>query len=356
MRSDSDQWLDDFLHRRYRYQDQGRSSRSISWPNAHFRPPPDIVRVRVVAPKPVSPLMNSFAQSRMGKMAHQRKADRMLRAAGFHFTRIDGANHNHYRNDNEVEVVVPGSPRSSSQDLQRIRDVIKKSLKKEEAMPTSTSNVTVVDRMVAMADPFLLKELPEDPDRLAIQARNQALAGWVRRVIEKHGPVSGNDLRAAAERIGFSHHHVTRARKDAGVLAFRAGGVKTAWLVGLDYQVPKNSAVYGASRSSNGVQTEAPEPQPEPSIENKAAGTAPLAGSGVSHLVADESGVTMRETPAASNGARKLTDQQAAALMLLESLGIHQPGDEAKRALENASKALDDAHAALSMALEALGA
>ena len=54
------------------------------------------------------------------------------------------------------------------------------------------------------------------------------------------------------------------------------------------------------------------------------------------------------------NGKHEISDQQAAALMLLESLGMKTPGQEVKEALYVAQTALTNASIAISNALESL--
>jgi hypothetical protein len=289
-----------------------------------------------------------------GRSTHQNAAHRILADAGYRFDRLDGQGHNHYRNEHDQEVIVAGTPRNSSEGINRIRNTIRRNQRdRQEAHVTiAQQSPALVDQLVAMADPLVLKPLgPNDHQKSqAARIKYQAFVGWLRRVYEKHAPLPALPLEQAVQRLGFTQSQLHRAKKDLGVKSVRmadgSGHVGSGfWVSCLAHQVPEGSVPYGGTRAPTlGVSVTKPEPEPEPE------------GRLVSHLEVTKAGeIKLREPAPEENGRPPMSEQQTAFLMMAESLGMKLPGQEAREALVKAGEALDDAHAALSAALEALG-
>lgn len=202
-----------------------------------------------------------------GMTAHQNKSHKFLLSQGWDFYRQSGKTANVYRHPDGRTVIVNATPTSPSNEFNHLRQKI--TIREEHEVPTTTPKVKPTTPLVAMADPFLLKEATTTRERAA---RNHALAGWVKRVLEKHGPLPATTLEAAAVELGFARHHVTAARSKAGASAWRAGGKRSGWMVGLSHQLPEDRTAYGReSEPESGIQHvqgdnngAGPEPREEP--------------------------------------------------------------------------------------------
>lgn len=263
------------------------------------------------------------ATGRPGNSTHQRWADKVLRERGYSFLRSNSNDHNIYENTAGQRVTVSCTPRNEGNARRLVLNDIAKHNKQRTAMPTNT--VSAVDQYLAMADSFLMTP-PAKDDTRAVRARYSALTSWCKRVLERHGPVKAADLTAAAARIGYDRNLFNRARINAGAVSYNAGGKPSVWMVCLEHQLPadKRMRARASDHQLIGVVVEQPEPQAAPS------------------------------EPAPTNGRHELTDQQAAALMLLESVGMKMPGDEAREKLMDAMRALQIAQDAVGQALDAL--
>lgn len=135
-------------------------------------------------------------------------------------------------------------------------------------MATTTKPTTP---LVAMADPFLLKE---PTDRRGIGARRSAMLKWTQRALERNGPVPSPVLFDAADEIGFNKLTFEKIRKDAGVIVYRQDGVNWACL---EHQLPEGAVRLGRGRKEtpNGVVSEAVEPPEHPIGENNGEGPEP---------------------------------------------------------------------------------
>lgn len=270
----------------------------------------------------------------VGMSAHQRRCHAILRDAGYSWERMDGNAHNHYVNDYGQRYVTVGSPKNTDQGINRLRDTIRRQTRERQEQNVKQSQIepSLADQLVAMADPFLLKQI-DMSNRAAMLARAAAFDKWLKRSLEKHGPLYAVVLENAAERIGFPRSNVSSSRKRIGAVAYRE---KASWMVCFPYQLPANKQKRRTGKEVElGVQIE--EKPPIESITHEQA--AVIAG----HAVIENG------KPAAA-----IREQQAAFLMMAEAMGMKMPGDEARDALRQASAALDDAHAALSAAIEAL--
>jgi len=263
---------------------------------------------------------------------HQRQAHVYLSDAGYRWERMDGNAHNHYVNNYGQRFVVVGSPKNTDEGMKRVRETIRRQIRERQEQNVKASQIepSLADQLVAMADPFLLKKI-DMQNRAAMLARAAAFDKWLMRVLEKRGPLTAVVLEDAGERIGFPRTNMTGSRKRIGAVAYRE---KQAWMVCLPYQLPANKQARRTGKEIElGVSVEVPE-TPAPDVQTAER--------------------VLVEAAAMTNGKRELTDQQAALLMMAETLGLKMPGDEARDALKQASAALDDAHAALSAAIEAL--
>lgn len=253
-----------------------------------------------------------------GQTRHQRWADKVLREHGYSFLRSGTNHHNVYENEHGQRVTVASTPRNEGNARRMLLQDVARHTKERPAVSTNTANPA--DLYLSMADTFLMTT---PVDRRGKGARFSALQSWLKRVLERHGPVPSAALIEAAERIGYGRIQLQEARNLVGAASFNDSGT---WKVCLPEQLPVGKESRAPSHPIElGVDPIKPELAPE-EIAPK--------------LVLQTNG--------------KISDQQAAALMLLESLGIKQPGDDARLALLKAAEALTAARAALDEALVAL--
>ncbi len=246
---------------------------------------------------------------RMSTSRCQKRAHAMLTTAGYWWVKTDSHEHNHYHNDAHQMVIVPSSPRSESAELDKVERKIRTHDKEREAMNTQTK-VSLVDQLVATGDSFLTNH--SDQSRHAQMARLNALVKWMQRACEKFGPLPGAHLLAACERMGYSDGQVRKAKVMAHLASYKPGGHGTGWFTALPHQVPEEYKARVQKSQELGVNVEAPESVP---VIEAPIVTEPLNGS------------VLKPLPKA-----EMTDQQAAAMMLLESLGVEIPSTEGIRA------------------------
>lgn len=195
----------------------------------------------------------------------------MLEAAGFVWVRKTGHEGNVYRHElTNMRLIVSSTPRNSSQELKKLERRIRNATGGD---PMATTEQRPTAKIIAMADPFLLKE---PTSKLETGARNSALVGYVKRVLDKHGPLEGALLMGALDELGFRRSAAFKARAEAGGVGFIAADGKK--LVGLEHQVPEGATILGRPRElpePSGVQAtdehpigenngETPEPREEP--------------------------------------------------------------------------------------------
>lgn len=313
----------------------------------------------------------------------QRDADKILVGEGFIYERQTAKTANRYVHPDGRVLTVSATPRNPSNAMtllkQKLRNADVHLIRQgKEAMPTK-STVDPTAPLVSMADSFLLRE--HDGSREAVQARAHAFNGWVKRVLERHGPMPSTQLEDAAAKIGFTRHQVAKARKALNVSAWRQGlsGGSGAghWVVGLPHQIPENKMVYGElrERPDNGVAVvsedaalepvdtlavtdstgdgselfAAPEEPPSPSLDEPIAVFSSRGEQALAELkrAGEARELDRAAIPFASN------DAQAAALILLETLGVKMPGDEARLELRSAMAACREAATAASRAATA---
>lgn len=291
-------------------------------------------------------------RSQPGKTKFQKQAHGILTEAGYRFVRIDSNEHNLYRNVHGQRCSAVCSPRSPSQALTELRQRIRRHEREREAsMPTtahqteSASRVDIVDQLVALADPSMMKPMARK-DTPAGKARIAAFTAWLRRVLEKHAPIHGKHVDEAALRLGFKLYDVVNARKALDVKVMREGGPHGRWLIALPHQVPEGAITRRVpGQEPLGIDVIEPEgPRPDPTDGSMPEPPSPV----MPNLSVDVSQKPdpveqLRSVPASSNGRGQLTDQQAAFLMMAETLGLKVPGQEARLALEQARKAIDRA-------------
>lgn len=282
-----------------------------------------------------------------GRSTHQRRSHHTVMKAGYRFIRRDANDHNLYENDYGQRITVTGTPRNEDNAVRTLRSEIRRHIREREANVSTATTIKPATQYVAMADAFMLKPLTGSLKGPAGAARAHAFDGWLKRVLERHGPVRSSDLIEAVETMGFNRIGLQRAKTAIGAVSYGVGAADgegkkhMSWMTCLEHQLPadKRDRANRPRPFPVGVEIEAPEPTPAPApaLDPNTAIPSPA-------LVA----VT-------SNGAAKLTDQQAAALMLLESVGIKAPGQEVKEALYVAQTALRNASIAVENALVSLG-
>lgn len=316
----------------------------------------------------------------------QREAHAILTEHGFEYVRQTGKGMNMYRHPDGRTQSVAATPRNADNTMHMLRQnlnnphVQRVKQRKEAQVAATQTPVDLVTKIVAMADPFLLKE--HNGSREAVLARASAFEGYVKRVVEKHGPVATLDLTEAVERIGFSHHQLAKARASLGLGAFREGGPSGGkWVIAFPYQMPedKRPRQQETTRNGvpiesheNGVQVEADDPVETPAESPEKLPEAVLAASGrvVVHPPAPDVETAERILTEAPRVLDRTavpfersgdTDVRAAAELLLSSLGVKMPGEDARQALRDARAALRAANdmvlkadAACTMAIESL--
>lgn len=266
------------------------------------------------------------ATGRRGRATHQNKMDKILREHNYEFLRVDSHLHNIYVNEHGQRVTVPCSPKSSGNSQRMMMQDIARQARERNGM-TTTPTVNPADQLIAMADSFLLTQ-PSDKNGRGAKARHSALQGWIKRVLERHGPIASATLTEAGERMGFARTTLQAARDGVGVVSFNAGGTPSKWMVCLPYQLPEgfNARKTIKSITAMGVSVEAPEPKPV-------------------------------ETPTtATNGTKPLSDQQQAFLLMAESLGMELPDNSGlAKGLDAVIAEFEHALANLKHTREALG-
>lgn len=227
-------------------------------------------------PKAVSGQGNIVTQP--GRSKHQRAADTLLVEAGFEFKRRTGQSGNLYHHPDGRHTCVHATPRNPSSALHMLRtllgnpDVHRERQGIEVEVATTTPDAPLATRLIALAPEMLFKR--EDNSRHAVAARNSALASWVKRSVERHGPLLASDLAEATTQIGYGNSQLAKARLAAGVVGYvvpgsaKGKGQLPAW-VALPHQVPEEASVTGRRTreelraSENGVQPFAGEPEAE---------------------------------------------------------------------------------------------
>lgn len=210
----------------------------------------------------------------------------------------------------------------------------------------STQTIDPVDALIAGADAFLLRPATDQNSR---NARYSALIGFVKRTIERNGPTPAAHLTEAIVRLGYSKDRANDAKRSAGVVSYRIKeGDKMLWVNALPHQVPEGHS-YRKDQNTGGLKPH--DVQVTLSDPNEAVPSPALiaATNGVSSVSRGEYALA-KAVLAPDNS----TEVSAAAIMLLESLGIKMPGQDAKDALEAAHEALQRTEAALSTLDKAL--
>lgn len=294
---------------------------------------------------PKRPTGSANAVLQPGRTKHQRDADRLLTGRGFVFERRTNHGSNLYFHPDGRSVTVNGTPSNPQGEYDRIRRQTELPMKGDEVQ--SKTEVGPAAQYVALADQELFRDTKNRAD---IRRKQSALVGWMRRVLERCGPVISRDMMTAGEQMGFSYAQLTRARTDGGIVAYTIPGAargkgkgQNTVYAALDYQVPEEASVVGRRPKQTEVSVIAEEesetvPEPPPAPEPGEATRA------LSEILGPR---------AALNGAQE-GDVAAAALLLLESLGVKKPGDEAREALRQAEDRLDEALQAVRRAIGSL--
>lgn len=299
----------------------------------------------------MSTMQSTRRAKRMSTSRHQREAHKLLTSAHYRWIKTDANEHNHYHNQSHQIVVVVSSPRSESEALNRIKNTIRQHDRERQMSATPTHTVSKAQVYANMADPFLLK-MPSD-GRDAIRARYGAFCAWLKRVVEKHGPVRTTDLDDAAILIGFKGATVANARTAMGVVSYRTHDEDGHyWVAAMPSQVPDGVKIREQKPNPQTVSAVEPvmsDPNlsvPSPALLAAVNGTSPISES---------------ERELAVKVYGKGDEVSAAAQMLLETLGIKPPSAEAlmylgsaKAELEQARHAVDIATDAVAKALRAL--
>lgn len=259
----------------------------------------------------------------MGRMVHQREADPILRKAGYSFSHMDSHNHNVYYNDHRQRIVVFGSPRVPSRALKAIHTQIARHEKERTPVTTATVDRPRTTHLIAMA-PSILTEpgSAQKRNRIHLAARYNAATQWVRRVVERHGPLPAGELRAACAELGIDDYSWRRISSDLGLQLYRGEGKKASWFWCLPHQMPEGKA---ASRSMGnkeegveiGVKVEVDDVPSAPDADTQQLG----------HGL-DEVPVP---TELAMNGKAPGGDVEAAVALLMESLGKTGPSQDKLR-------------------------
>jgi hypothetical protein len=335
---------------------------------------------------PKRPTGQGNAVLQMGRTKHQRQADDLLTAHGFVFQRRTGHGANLYHHPDGRKQVVNGTPQNPAGEYARIKREIRGTTTKGTDVSTTPQDVTnPVTLYVSMSDPFLLKQ---PKSRLEIAARQQALAGWVKRVLERHAPVKAMDLQAAALQMGFKERQIREARLAAGAVAFTIPGASVgqgkgssiSWAA-LPHQVPEDASLLGRKRdvqASNGVAAVREEEPAGMTISPPDAVTTTVPGEHFRQELAspapgdggigvapvspeDDTPATPAPTTPAAVSSENRDGVAAAAQLLLGELGVKMPGEEARQGLRDAmasvratQEAAARAMAALERALESL--
>lgn len=294
-----------------------------------------------------------------GRSKFQRDADQVLTDADFSFVRRTGHSSNLYHHDDGRKIIVHATPRNPSNAMGYIKQKLRnpETAKQRQGIedPMATTEASVATRMVALADPFLFNQ--EDNSRHATRARASALASWVKRAVERYGPVLAGDLSEACASMGYSASSLAKARVAAGVVGYvvpgsaKGKGQLSAWVC-LSHQVPEGASVTGRrtraelTASQNGVEPVEPDPvlrdvafiDGPDTIDESAGGdpshplNRPPEHSGVSLADARELKRFAREADAVDAAFREPAgsvglpdggaEVSAAAQMLLETLGL----------------------------------
>jgi len=271
------------------------------------------------------------ATGQRGHSSHQNWADKVLREKGYTFLRSNSNDHNVYVNDVGQRITVSCSPRNDGNARRMTLNDIARHTKQRTAVST-TREVSRVDQYLAMADSYLTNATKTDSKREQ-KARYSALTSWTKRVLERHGPVHSKDLVGAAERLGYPRNLFNNARIAAGAISYNAGGSPSVWMICLEHQLPEGfNARKRISDPPMAVDPIAPEPPLPPEDQE-----------------------VVERSVAALNGKPQVSDQQAAALMLLESLGMKTPGQDVKDAIKIIHAELEQAKYAIEHALKAVG-
>lgn len=211
----------------------------------------------------------------MGQSTHQREAHPVLVEAGFAYMRTTGDAHNIYRDKHGHRITVASSPTSRSGAMETIKNLIRKAQREDSDVSATSSTAP----LIAEADSFLLKK---QTSRHGVQARNAALTKWIRRVVEKHGPMDQKILMQACEEMGFGLSVTKWARVHAGVVPYvipgeGAGKGKGQFttFIGLDFQVPEGATRLGRKPKA-AVADERPEPEPVNLLDRNGAPPKPM--------------------------------------------------------------------------------
>lgn len=366
-----DHWIDELLEERRLFQGLRRTEwghRDNPYEDRVIYPslPRYAVSARTPEPIPEAILLTSTTRSNQAghtgprhQTTHQRQMHQLVMSKGYRFKRGDAASHNIYENDYGQHITVPGTPRSDGNSRRAILQEIRRHDREREGNVTTTTGASVVDQMVALAGDYLMKP-PKDNSKATQRARSTAIAGWLKRVLERHGPVATNTVKEAAERLGIPPSALQNARAVTGTRSISQGNTG-GWLMCLPHQVPADrNATAGPQHKDptkrapqSDVEPEQAERPPTPNIVRLVPnlhgedqdGTRPGAAAAL---------VSSAFAEPAQNGKRELTEQQAALLLMAESLGLQLPGESARLALVSAQSALRAAQLAVENAMEAL--
>lgn len=268
-----------------------------------------------------------------GNTTYQRRMDRIVRASGYTFDHQTNG-HNWYSNQLGQRISVAGTPKNEGHGERALLAEIKRQVNQRKAPMPSQTTIDPVDAIIAQADTFLLKT---PTDKRSRDARYHALVGFVKRSTERLGPIRARDLTDAIYRLGYSRDRANDAKRDAGIVSYRIHeDGKGMWMNALPHQVPKGHN-HRKDQNTGGVKphdvqvtlSDPNEAIPSPALE--------AATNGVSSASRGE--YALAKAVFSDNS----TEVNAAAYMLLESLGIKAPGQDAKDALKAAHDALSAA-------------
>ncbi len=268
-------------------------------------------------------MTQGIANTKRGNSPYQREAHKRLLAAGFEFTHRGGKSANFYRHPNGATFRVHSTPTNPSSTLKIVDDVIRRSDKGTDM--GTTTGIDPTAPLVALADTYLLTKPKLGPRSFVYRSHFAAFEVWVKRCLEKYGPMDPKLLDAAAERIGFSGQQTSRARVNIGAVAYTTtnpGGGKggNPRFVALAHQVPEGVSLAGRKHEASGVEPVAPDPgdiltedlnDPQPPLVE-------------AHVPDDAPDPQPAAAPRAIYGKVEIKDGEvaAAAQMLLDSLGI----------------------------------
>lgn len=203
-----------------------------------------------------------------GHSTHQERAHKYLVSQGWEFDRQSGKTSNVYKHKDGRRVIVDATPTNPSNAMNHIRQAI--TIREEGEVHTQVSKTAP---LVAMADPFLLK-IPTN--RTGVNARRSAYVAWMKRAMEKYGPLESELLYDASGEMGITKNVCKAVRTELGIVGYKLPGDSTVY-ASFEANLPEDASRLGRrpNPSSLGVQAEAQEPAEHPIGENNGAGPEP---------------------------------------------------------------------------------